>query len=98
MYVMLDWHQVGLIVSIDQLFVNGLFQTSSWFYRANGNFSVTVSNVTTESEVSFGVDSDGTLQVEEVNMDVKFGDLNMQLGGDKMGFLGPVVQVKAKAY
>lgn len=77
-------------LSLSEIFVNGLYQMSSWFTRSKGNFSVTISNVSAEAQVSFTVDSAGSLQVEDVQMDVKFGDIKMDF--ENLGFFGSIFQ------
>jgi hypothetical protein len=64
---------------------------SSWFTKSKGNFNVTISNVSAEAEVGFAVDEDGVLQVQEVKMDVKFGDIKMNF--ENLGFFGSIIQV-----
>lgn len=83
--------QIGVGLSIDDLLVLGQYQMSAWFTRSKGNFSVNIIKVLAEAEVGFMVDNDGILQVQEVNMDVKFGDIKMNF--ENLGFLGSVFQV-----
>jgi len=64
---------------------------SAWFTRSKGNFSVAIFNLTVEAEVGFQVDDDGKLQVKDVFMDVKFGDIKMNF--ENLGFLGSIFQV-----
>lgn len=63
---------------------------SSWFTRAKGPFNVTVANVSTEAEVTFLVDEEGVLQVQDVSTDVKFGDIKMNF--ENLGFFGSIIQ------
>jgi hypothetical protein len=64
---------------------------SSWFTRSKGDCTIAIFNITAEAEVGFEVDDDGILQVKDISMDVKFGDIKMNF--DNLGFFGSIFQV-----
>lgn len=83
--------KTSMAVSIDELQVLGRYSLSSWLSRSKGNFNVTIIRVRAEADSFFMVDEGGFLQVQQINMDLTFEDIQMDF--ENLGFLGKIFQV-----
>ncbi|XP_045482041.1 uncharacterized protein LOC123686103 [Harmonia axyridis] len=77
-------------VDIGQLEIHGNYTLSSFFTSADGPFTVKVENVSIEAIASMDVQRDGKLEAQEINMDVKFEDINVNF--ENLGFFASMFQ------
>ncbi|XP_030080221.1 uncharacterized protein LOC111595013 isoform X2 [Drosophila hydei] len=77
-------------IQLDEMLVRGNYILSSFFSKANGPFTVILKKVNVRCSVSLGVERDGHLTTEQINMDITFGEMAMDF--QNLGFLGSVFQ------
>ncbi|XP_017858072.1 PREDICTED: uncharacterized protein LOC108610464 isoform X1 [Drosophila arizonae] len=77
-------------IQLDQMLVKGNYILSSFFSKANGPFTVILKKVYVRCSVTLGVERDGHLTTEHIDMDITFGEMAMDF--QNLGFLGSVFQ------
>lgn len=63
---------------------------SSWLSRSQGPFVVNLTNVYVQGLVNLGVERDGQLRAQDINMDITFSDINLKF--ENLGFMGSIFQ------
>ncbi|XP_052869413.1 uncharacterized protein LOC128275074 isoform X1 [Anopheles cruzii] len=77
-------------IAIDQITVHGNYTMSTFFNRAEGPFTVVMSNVLTKANVSLSVERQGMLQTKDIELDIAFDDMAMDF--QNLGFMGSIFQ------
>lgn len=75
---------------IDKLQILGNYTMSSWISRSAGPFTVDLTNLKVTARANLGVERDGHLQAQDINMDLAFDTIDMNF--QNLGFLGSMFQ------
>lgn len=79
-------------VTMEQVTVAGNYTMSSFWTRALGPFTITLTDVYAEGVASLEVQRNGQLQAEDITMDISFRNMDMDFQG--LGFLASMFQVR----
>ncbi|GAB0100284.1 uncharacterized protein DMENIID0001_162970 [Sergentomyia squamirostris] len=77
-------------IQVDQMILKGDYTLSAFFSRSNGPFTVVLKDVFTQGNVSLGVEIDGKIRTQDMQMDSTFADMSMDF--KNLGFMGSVFQ------
>ncbi|KAK2707598.1 hypothetical protein QYM36_015339 [Artemia franciscana] len=80
--------EIGL--SFPELLMQGRYRISSWLSSSFGPYNLTIKEATMEGSTALSVDSEGKIKVDEVFLDLKFKDFNMNF--ENLGFFGSIIQ------
>lgn len=64
-------------VQVDQMIVVGNYSLSALLSTRSGPFTVILKNVFTQGNASLGVEIDGKIRTQTINMDIVFSDMSM---------------------
>lgn len=82
--------QVNGALTIDRLQILGNYTMSTWLSRSQGPFTVELTDIFVSGLANLGVERDGRLQAQDINMDLTFGKIAMNF--ENMGFMGSIFQ------
>ncbi|XP_059609052.1 uncharacterized protein LOC132256574 [Phlebotomus argentipes] len=77
-------------IQVDKMTLVGNYTLNSLFSRSSGPFTVVLKDVFTQGNVTLGVERDGKIRTQEINMDSVFADMSMDF--QNLGFMGAVFQ------
>lgn len=75
---------------IDKLIARGNYTMVSWFQRASGPYNVDISGLKITARANLGVERDGKLQAQDMNIDLAFNTINVNF--QNLGVFGAMVQ------
>ncbi|XP_063695478.1 uncharacterized protein LOC134826900 [Culicoides brevitarsis] len=82
--------QVKAGVQIDELVLRGNYTMSTLFSRSSGPFKILITDVYVQGNATLAVEMDGKIRTQDIKMDVKFADMNMNF--ENLGLMGSVFQ------
>lgn len=82
--------QVKAGVQIDELILLGNYTMSSLFSRSVGPFKISIKDVYVQGNATLAVEVDGKIRTQDIKMDVKFADMNMDF--QNLGLFGSIFQ------
>ncbi|XP_026764240.2 uncharacterized protein LOC113522675 isoform X2 [Galleria mellonella] len=82
--------EVQAIMTIDKLQARGNYTLSTWVNRAQGPFTVDVSGLKIHAKANLGVERDGKLRAQNMNIDIGF--TNIAVNFQNLGVLGSIFQ------
>uniref|UniRef100_A0A1L8DR22 Putative juvenile hormone binding protein in insects n=1 Tax=Nyssomyia neivai TaxID=330878 RepID=A0A1L8DR22_9DIPT len=77
-------------VQVDKMTLIGNYTLHSLFSRSSGPFTVVLKDVFTVGNVTLGVERDGKIRTQDIQMDSTFADMSMDF--QNLGFMGAVFQ------
>ncbi|KAL4705649.1 hypothetical protein ACJJTC_011211 [Scirpophaga incertulas] len=82
--------EVHAVMAIDKLQARGNYTMSSWVQRAQGPFTVDVAGLLVTARANLGVERDGKLRAQDINIDISFKDIMVNF--ENLGFFGSMFQ------
>lgn len=82
--------QVNAGIQVDELQMIGNYTLSSFFSKSSGPFTVLIKDVFVEGNGTLGVERDGKIKTQDIQMDIKFEDMSMNF--ENLGFMGSIFQ------
>lgn len=82
--------QVQAVMTIDKLQARGNYTMSTWLNRAQGPFTVDVTGLIVKARANLGVERDGKLRAQHINIDIGFSTIAVNF--ENLGFFGSMFQ------
>ncbi|KAM3961243.1 LOW QUALITY PROTEIN: uncharacterized protein ACR2FA_004791 [Aphomia sociella] len=82
--------EVQAIMTIDKLQARGNYTLSTWVNRAQGPFTVDVGGLKIKARANLGVERDGKLRAQNMNIDIGFSTIAVNF--QNLGVLGSIFQ------
>ncbi|KAL0803403.1 hypothetical protein ABMA28_017356 [Loxostege sticticalis] len=82
--------EVQAVMTIDKLQARGNYTMSTWLNRAQGPFTVDVTGLVIKARANLGVERDGKLRAQHINIDIGFSTINVNF--ENLGFFGSMFQ------
>ncbi|KAJ2943923.1 hypothetical protein O0L34_g8243 [Tuta absoluta] len=82
--------EVRAFLVMDKLQARGNYTMSTWLNRAQGPYTVDISGLKVKARANLGVDRNGKLKAEGMNMDLGFSTINVNF--QNLGLLGSMFQ------
>jgi hypothetical protein len=78
------------VTGIDKLQARGNYTMSTWLNRAQGPFTVDVTGLLITARANLGVERDGKLRAQDINIDISFSTIAVNF--ENLGFFGSMFQ------
>ncbi|RVE47053.1 hypothetical protein evm_008335 [Chilo suppressalis] len=82
--------EVQAVMAIDKLQARGNYTMSTWLNRAQGPFTVDVTGLLIKARANLGVERDGKLRAQNINIDISFSTIAVNF--ENLGFFGSMFQ------
>ncbi|GBP66850.1 hypothetical protein EVAR_98804_1 [Eumeta japonica] len=82
--------EVNAAMSIRNLQALGNYTMSTWLSKSRGPFTVNLTNIKVTARATLGVERDGKLRAQQIDIDVSFQSIDMNF--ENLGFLGSIFQ------
>ncbi|XP_049887820.1 uncharacterized protein LOC126382116 [Pectinophora gossypiella] len=82
--------EVHAAMIIDKLQARGNYTMSTWLNRAQGPFTVDITGLKITARANLGVERDGKLRAQDINIDLGFNTINVNF--ENLGFFGSMFQ------
>ncbi|XP_022118032.2 uncharacterized protein LOC110995264 [Pieris rapae] len=82
--------QVHAALAIDTLQARGNYTMTTWLSKVQGPFTVDVTGIKITAKANIGVERDGKLRTQDINIDIEFSTIAMNF--QNAGFFGGMLQ------